>query len=69
MSQFGRDAGGVPTCRRPADDPEARVPGRVANDQDTQRYITAYGISQLRDVPEWLRSLRAAEGMAGACRP
>ena len=57
--QVGRQAGGVLTWRRTADDPEPRVLGRFANDQDVQRYMTAYGVWQERDVPELLRSLQA----------
>ena len=57
--QVGRHAGGVLTWRRTADDPEPRVLGRFANDQDVQRYMTAYGVWQERDVPELLRSLQA----------
>ncbi|MCY3856682.1 MAG: nucleotidyl transferase AbiEii/AbiGii toxin family protein [Rhodospirillales bacterium] len=56
--QVGRNAGGVLTWRRTPDAPEPRVLGRFANDQDVQRYMTAYGIWQQRDVPALLRSLQ-----------
>ena len=60
----GRNAGGVLRWMRAPDDPEPRVLGRFANDQDVQRYMTAYGLWHEREVPELLRSLQAERARA-----
>ena len=60
----GRNAGGVLRWMRTPDDPEPRVLGRFANDQDVQRYMTAYGLWHEREVPELLRSLQAERARA-----
>ena len=60
----GRNAGGVLRWMRAPDDPEPRVLGRFANDQDVQRYMTAYGLWHEREVPEVLRSLQAERARA-----
>lgn len=55
----GRNAGGMLTWLRTPDDREPRVLARFTNDQDLQRYMTAYGLWSQRDVPERLRELQA----------
>ena len=60
----GLNAGGQLTWQRTPDDREPRLLARFANDQDVQRYMTAYGIWDRRDVPERIRELQAERARA-----